>query len=30
VAIQLLHRLFAADGLHPSGRPHGLTAAIPR
>jgi thioredoxin reductase (NADPH) len=30
VAIQLLHRLFAADGLHPSGRPHERAAAIPR
>jgi thioredoxin reductase (NADPH) len=30
VAIQLLHRLFAADGLHPSGRPHEPAAAIPR
>jgi len=30
VAIQLLHRLFAADGLHPSGRPHEAAAAIPR
>ena len=30
VAIQLLHRLFAADGLHPSGRPHEPAPAIPR
>ena len=30
VAIQLLHRLFAADGLHPSGRPHEAATAIPR
>jgi thioredoxin reductase (NADPH) len=30
MAIQLLHRLFAADGLHPSGRPHEPAAATPR
>ena len=30
VAIQLLHLLFAADGLHPSGRPHEAATAIPR
>jgi thioredoxin reductase (NADPH) len=30
VAIQLLHRLFAADGLHPSGRPQDPAAAIQR
>ena len=30
VAIELLHRLFAADGLHPSGPPHEPAAAVPR
>jgi thioredoxin reductase (NADPH) len=30
VAIQLLHRLFAADGLHPRGRPQDPAAAIQR
>jgi thioredoxin reductase (NADPH) len=30
VAIQLLHRLFAGDGLHPRGRPHEPAAAVPR
>jgi thioredoxin reductase (NADPH) len=28
VAIQLLHRLFALDSLHPRGRPKGLAVSI--